>query len=355
MGSRLKNLALAVFALFAGAGLGLVQMELVLRSNTALLPRGMAAPLPVDAPLTDRQYEIRYADADIFYWEASLVRPPTENQLEATVRWRTDEFGFPNPAPIPPAVDVVVLGRSYAMGAQAENPWPDILRSENGLRVLNLSQTGAGLGQKWDFLLRFGLPRNPRYVVIEILPPMDILEYGNPEPLVVERVAFPLLQSALRKLFPPSAAPTSGGYIYPLPLKFDGGGAQAVFYSRYLSALTLSAQDWAGSKDWKNFSTDLTRMISTLRREGIVPILLFVPTKETIYIPRLTSASILEPALASAGSWLLRNGTLEWGPGETEPGVVQADASSAEGLIKELALGQSLCLVDPSDAFWQSI
>jgi hypothetical protein len=315
----------------------------------------MAAPLPVDMPLADREYEIHYADADIFYWEASLVQPPAENGLEARVRWRTDEFGFPNPAPIPSSVDVVVLGRSYAMGAQAQNPWPDILRSEGGLRVLNLSQTGAGLGQKWDYFTRFGLPRKPRFVVIEILPPMDILQYGGAEPLVVERVAFPLAQSVLRKLLPPAARPESGGYIYPLPLEFDGGSAQAVFYSRYLSALTLSAQDWTGSEDWKNFLADLTGMISTLRRDGIVPILLFVPTKETVYVPRVISASILEPALAVAGSWKLTGGRLQWSAEETDAGMVRADATSAEDLVRDLALRQSLCLVDPSDAFWQSI
>jgi len=342
-------------SLLVGVLLGILMLEPVLRSDTALLPRGMAAPLPVDAPLTDREYEIHYADADIFYWEASLVRPPAENQLEARVRWRTDEFGFPNPAPIPSSVDVVVLGRSYAMGAQAENSWPDILRSDRGLRVLNLSQTGAGLGQKWDFFRRFGLPRKPRYAVIEILPPMDILEYGNPEPWIVERVAFPLAQSVLRKLFPPAAAPSSGGYIYPLTLKFDGGSAEAVFYSRYLTALTLSAQDWAGSEDWIHFSADLIGMISTIRRDGIVPILLFVPTKETVYVPRLISASNLEPALADAGSWKLTGGRLQWSAAATDAGVVRADASAAEGLIRDLAAGQSLCLVDPTDAFWQSI
>jgi hypothetical protein len=355
MATRLGKFALAVFPLFAGAGLGFLLLELVFRSNTTLLPHGMAAPLPLDAPLTVREYDIRYENADIFYWEASLVRPPAENQLEARVRWRTDEFGFPNPAPVPSTVDVVVLGRSYAMGAQAENPWPDILRSWGGLRVLNLSQTGAGLSQKWDFLRRFGLPRNPRYVVIEILPPMDVLGYGNPEPLMVQRVAFPLTQSVLRNLFPPAAKPATSGYIYPLPLEFDGGVAQAVFYSRYLSALTLSTQDWAGSEDWKNFRADLSEMVLTLRREGVVPVLLFVPTKETVYVPRVTSASILEPALASAGSWTLMNGRLQWSSETTDAELVQTNAASAEDLIKELALGQSLCLVDPSDAFWQSI
>jgi hypothetical protein len=352
---RLQKLGLAAFSLVLGAGLGAVLLESVFRSNTTLLPRGMAAPFPVDSPLTDREYDVRYADADIFYWEGSIVRPLSENKLEARVRWRTDEFGFPNPAPIPPTVDMVVLGRSYAMGAQAENPWPQIIRNQTGLQILNLSQTGAGLGQKWDFLNRFGLARKPRYVVIEILPPMDILQSGGAEPFVVQRVAFPLAQDVLRKLIPPSTHPEAGGYIYPLPLGFEGGSVQAVFFSGYLSASTISAEDWARSGDWKNFSADLTRMVAMLRRTGAVPVLLFVPTKETIYIPRVTSVSSLEPALANAGSWILTGDQLEWSAVETSASLAQVNADSAEALLGNFASGQALCLVDPSDAFWQSI
>lgn len=352
---HLQRLGLAVLCLLLGAGLAAAVLESVFRSDPTLLPRGMAAPLPVDAPLTDREYDIRYADADIFYWEGSIVQPPPVNKLEARVRWRTDEFGFPNPAPIPSKVDVVVLGRSYAMGAQAENPWPELLRAQTGLRVLNLSQTGAGLDQKWDFLRRFGLPRQPRYVVIEILPPMDILQSGGPEPLVVQRAVFPLAQEILRKLFAPSAQPAAGGYIYPLPLEFAGGSAQAVFYSGYLSAATISARDWARSEEWKKFSAGLTGMIATLRDAGIIPILLFVPTKETVYIPQVLSPSVLAPALANAGSWIMNGDRLEPSATEIDPDLARNDANAAETLLGDYASGQTLCLVDPSGAFWQSI
>jgi hypothetical protein len=354
MASRVRNVILAVSSIFLGVFLGILFLEPVVRSNTTLLPRGISAPLPVDAPLTDRQYDVRYADADIFYWESSLVRPPEENRLEARVHWRTDEFGFPNPAPIPSQVDLVVLGRSYAMGAQATNPWPDILR-QKGLRVLNLSQTGAGLEQKWDYFRRFGLPRGPRYAVIEILPPMDILEYGNAEPWVVQRLVFPLAQIVLRKVFPPAASPDAGGYIYPLAVEYDGGRSDEIFYSRYLSALTISPEDWTRSDDWKKFSAGLTGMVSALRTDGIVPILLFVPTKETIFIPRMENTRTMEPALANAGSWKLTGGRLEWTPAVTDAGRVWINAPSAENLVREWAGGSSLCWVDPSDAFWNAI
>jgi hypothetical protein len=354
MASSLRRISLAVLTVIPGLLLGILILEPVVRSNTTLLPRGISAPLPVDAPLTDRSYDVHYADADIFYWEASLIRPPGQNLLEARVHWRTDEFGFPNPAPIPARVDLVVLGRSYAMGAQAENPWPDILR-QKGLSVLNLSQTGAGLGQKWDFLRRFGLPRNPRYVLIEILPPMDILEYGTAEPWVVQRLLFPLAQSVLRRLFPPSAAPGAGGYIYPLPVEYDDGRSEEIFYSRYLSALTISAKNWTGSEDWKNFRADLTDMVSALRKDGIIPILLFVPTKETIFVPRVTNAQTLEPALGSSGSWQPMGGRLQWIPAVADADRVVKNAASGENMIGEFADGLSVCWVNPSAAFWNAI
>jgi len=173
----MKKFLHAAVRLLSGLLLGILVLEAVFRSNTTLLPHGIAAPLPVDPPLTDRWYEVRYADADIFYWQAEIVRPPAEDQLEALVHWRTDAFGFPNPAPVPATVDLVVLGRSYAMGAQTAEAWPSLLRDRYGYRVLNLSQTGAGLAEKQDFLERFGLPRNPRYAVIDVLPPIDIAAF----------------------------------------------------------------------------------------------------------------------------------------------------------------------------------
>jgi hypothetical protein len=354
MAARLRFFCLAAASLLVGVLLGILILEPVLRSNTTLLPRGIAGPLPVDPPLTDQTYDVRYADADIFFWEAALIRPPVENKLEARVHWRTDEFGFPNPAPIPPRVDLVVLGRSYAMGAQAENPWPYILRQQ-GLRVLNLSQTGAGLGEKWDFLSRFGLPRGPRYVVIEILPPMDVLGYGSAEPWVVQRLLFPLAQTTLRKLFPPAAAPNAGATIYPLPVEFNGGRADEIFFSRYLSAATIAPEDWARSKDWNNFRTDLSRMVSDLRADGVIPIVLFVPTKETVFLPRMTNSLSLAPALASAGSWQITGGRLTWIPAAADAGTVVTNAASAQSLVRELAGALSLCWVDPTEAFWRAI
>jgi hypothetical protein len=351
---RLRRNLLAVVYLVPGLVLGILCLEPVFRSNPTLLPRGIAAPLPVDPPLEDREYPVRYSDADIFYWQASQVRPPVEDLLEARVHWRTDEFGFPNPAPIPDEVDLVILGRSYAMGAQAEYPWPDILRREHGLRVLNLSQTGSGIRQKQDFLERFGLPRVPQFALIEVLPPKDILGSGAVEPLVIQRAVFPLAQTVLRKIFPPRTVPLSSEYIYPLPLDSSGRSCDSVFYSGYLSPLSLSTADWESSAEWGSFRADLAGLVSVLRTRGVVPILLFVPTKETVYVPLAEDLAALQPALAASGSWILTGGNLTWSTEETAPDVIRTNAPAGQELIRRFAAEQSLCVVNPSAEFAQS-
>ena len=98
--------------MFLGGALGLVLLELILHLNPQLLLRGMAAPAPVDPPVGRRVYEVYTSDADLFIWQAQLsaLFQPVSGELEARVSFYTDELGFPNPAPLPPRVDVVVLG-----------------------------------------------------------------------------------------------------------------------------------------------------------------------------------------------------------------------------------------------------
>ncbi|MBN2086350.1 MAG: hypothetical protein JW748_14115 [Anaerolineales bacterium] len=347
----MKRIALSILAFVPGVTAGILLLEPVFRSNTTLLPRGIAAPLPVDPPLTDRWYEVRYTDADIFYWQSGIILPPEEDLLEAVVHWRTDEFGFPNPAPVPAQVDLVVLGRSYAMGAQAEEPWPSLLRGR-GYRVLNLSQTGAGIREKRDFLTRFGLPRNPKYAVIEIIPPKDILEFGPAaEPLVVQRAAFPFAQTALRRLFPLKAGGESSGYVYPLWLEWPGGGCDCVFYSGYLAALSLSREDWAASAEWAAYRNDLAGLIAVMRAAGVVPILLYVPTKETVYPPLVSDPASLAGATAAAGSWVLEDGVLRKTAAGTDPRIIQSNSIASAELIQDLGGELSVCVVDPTAAF----
>ena len=72
---RLKLLFTAGLNLILGVGLAWLGLEITLQLNPQLLVRGIAAPGPLDWPLTSRDYAVHYSDADEIFWRPDLIRP----------------------------------------------------------------------------------------------------------------------------------------------------------------------------------------------------------------------------------------------------------------------------------------
>jgi hypothetical protein len=283
--------------------LGLLLLEALLRANPRLLLRGMGAPASIEAPLQSLDYDVHLSDADLFFWHDDLIRPidPAANDLEARVHFVTDEFGFPNQAPSPAATDVIVLGRSFSLGAQAADPWPRRLAALSGLRVTNLSQAASGIESKGNFLRRFGLARHPRWVIVEVLPSMDILGAAAPPASLAAQLPVPLLQTFVRQARPPGLARTPTEPIYPLPVDLGRRRVELVFFSYYLAALSVDPVDRAASQDWQGFQAALLGLAAEARAAGACVALLYAPTKEETYLP-LASPQSLEPILRAGWS-----------------------------------------------------
>src|SRR4051794_25008938 len=150
----LFRIGFAVLNVVIGLGLGLLMLELTLRLNPSLTPKGIGPVAPLDPPLTTTSYDVRYSDGDSLSWSPELVRPisPQQDRTEVHVDFETDEFGFPNHGPIPETVDIVVLGRSYSAGAETTIAWPRRVSQLTGWKVLNLAQIGSGMDVKLNFL-----------------------------------------------------------------------------------------------------------------------------------------------------------------------------------------------------------
>jgi hypothetical protein len=358
----MKALLGAVLNMCLGLLLGLLALELILHANPILLPRGMAAPAPVDPAVLEQVYQVYSSDADVFFWQPELVRPPLpqEDALEATVHYFTDEFGFPNRPPNPARVDLAVLGRSYSMGAQAARPWTRLLAEQGDLRLLNLSQTGSGITLKADYLRRFGAPRRPRWVIVEVLPSKDVLGAGAPGgSLFVSDLFYPILQNLARRwrLFSPLPAGPLAEPLYPLALDFDRGTAQVVFYQRDLSALTVEMQALRSSQEWQDFTAELLRLDEAVRRQGGCLVLLYAPTKEEIYLPLAQNPAQLAPALTGLPVWLPDGqGRLQQATA-TPPDLarMQVSPGTARALVAEFAAQAGLALIDPSQALSQAV
>ena len=240
-----KRLLRHTVRLLAGSVLGLVILEGTLRANPSLLLRGMALPSPADPRVLVQEFDVRSSQADIFLWIADLIRPidPSADAIEAHVRFDSDEFGFPNRAPLPVLADAVVLGRSYSLGAQASDPWPARLAQTMGWQVVNLSQAASGIDLKTDYLIRFGLPRHPRWVIVEVLPTMDILDYQPLSPTLVSGLPFPLLQTLARAVLSRSGPAQTGSYVYPLHVTVTGRSWEVTFFPYYVDGLSVELED----------------------------------------------------------------------------------------------------------------
>jgi len=352
-------MGVAAVKLGLGVGLALLLLEWVLRANPGLLLHGMALPAPADPPLTLQLYAVRSSDADTFFWMRDRIRPirPDEDQVEALVRFETDEYGFPNVGPVPADVDVVVLGRSYSLGAQASQPWPRALAERARIRVLNLSQAGSGIGQKTLHLRRFGLPRSPRWVVVEVLPSMDIIGFGRPEPLLIQRLVFPMMQYFARAMLHGSAPSPGALPIYPLQISMRGGDAQLVFFDDYLAALTVGREELTASGQWTQFTQGLVELTALARSRSACVALLLAPTKETVYLPLAAEPAQLEPALEGCGGWSLSGSgwLVPYSADVVSPGALQANAPGAGEALGEFSARQGILFLDPTSRFVDAV
>ena len=349
---------MAALKLTLGVLASLCLLEATLRANPALLLRGMALPAPADPPIMTQVYNVRSSDADLFFWVPGLIRPiPAEaDRVEAHVVFETDEFGFPNAAPLPARVNVVVLGRSYSVGAQSSDPWPRALARLTGYEVLNLSQGASGIDLKRTYLERFGLLRRPRWVIVEVLPSMDIVGYSSVPSTLVQALVVPTIQELARR----SRAGGSNNEvdpIFPVEVDIPGRRVELTFFAYYLAALTADGPGILASQQWAAYTRHLTDLAQETRANGACLVLLYAPTKANVYFPLAEDLSQLEPALVGVSAWRLgANGWLVGDPRvEVDVAAMQANASTARDLVAAYARQQRWLFVDPTQAMTEAV
>jgi hypothetical protein len=351
---QIKHLGISAVQITLGVVLGLALLELTLQLNPPLLSglRGLGAPAPVDAPLTVTEYDVFYSNGDQLFWRPDLVRaiPPGEDRLEAHVRLETDEFGFRNSSPLPATADLIVLGRSFSLGAQSNSPWPVQLAGLTDWAVVNLSQPGSSPEVKRDYLIRFGLPRNPRWVVVEVEPPIDAMNYRPADPWLIQLLPLPVAQEYLRRYYG-TAGFFTGKPIFPLSIDLPGRTYPLTCCTHYLNALTLTSEEWQASRGWREFTDAISGIAREAARKSSCTAVLYAPTKPEIYFPLALYPAQLQPALRDLIPLRLdENGELVDDPGRT-PDILQMRANSlaARDALAAYARDNNLIFIDPTD------
>lgn len=222
--------------------------------------------------------------------------------------------------------------------------------------MLNLSEPGSSPEVKLDYLSRYGLPRNPRWVVIEVEPPIDALQYIPSSPWLIQLLPVPLIQEIYRRSVP-AASPAIGDPIYPLAVDLPGRTLELTCCIHYLNALTLTPAEWQASRSWIDFTTSLTKIVQTARRQSVCAAILYAPTKPEIYFPLALNPDQLLPALREVVPLELEpDGSLMADP-DRAPDIddMRTNAMAARDSLAAYAGANQLVFIDPTSSMTRSV
>ena len=356
-----NSLIKAVFVLFGGLLLGAAALEAILRLNPALLFGEMSAPVPLHPPLQTIVYDVYASDGNIYHFQPKLVRPilPGEDRIEAHVTYRSDEFGFRNPAPLPPEMDIVVLGRSFTLGAEVDQPWPALLAEQTHFKVLNLAQAFSNAATKEQLFRSYGLPRRPWLVIIDVMPLFDILEY---EPaadmtLYVQDMLFPLGKTFFIRAYADFLVPTDENAVFPIFTRLISGREEPLTsFVDDVSALDLDQETVRRSSNWTGFQNDLLALTGLIRAHGACVAWHYAPTKLEIYLPLLADPNELAPLLPHLYTWQLdeHNRLVKDNSAAPDLLAMRANVGAMRDLLAELAAQNGVIWIDPGPALSQA-
>jgi hypothetical protein len=222
------------------------------------------------------------------------------------VRYQYDQHGFRN-RPDPRAADVVLIGDSFVEGWGVTAPELVTSRLASDLHrpVANLGQSWYGPQQELEVLRRFGLPLHPRACVwafFEGNDLQDVERYQEALPIWSElskrNHSFALRSFtrnalyALRRLGRTSGGQDATGTLaYPYGVFRESDGREVRMYFEYKSH-RLSSREMG---DLGVVRHVLGEAGDLCRRQGARFLVVFVPSKDRIYLDRARFAADAEP------------------------------------------------------------
>ena len=224
----------------------------------------------------------------------------------------TNAEGFrPNSAG--PPYEIVLVGDSFlAMGEDDASTLSERLRAVSGRATFNLSRSWYGPYQYLELLKRYGLALRPKVVLLGFYAGNDIediREYHRwlhehryyfyadhtQRPFFV-RYAIALadtgayLRDTIAKRLARQTQPMAPGAIHP-QLGIIRVGAQAVPMVFGDWNPEGSAEQLLATAEWQALHALLTEFHHLCRAEGILPVLLYIPSKSQVYAEHATAHS----------------------------------------------------------------
>ena len=295
----LGNMGLVVLGLAIALGV----MELVLRTFPNLVPLEVRVNPPARRvrALVDETYDLRQSDGDLYHYMRGSVVPwsADHNPVIARIHMMTDKNGFRNSPPEKDTYDIVALGDSFTRASGVPTPWAQKLAEDTGSDVLNLGDVGFGPQDELKVLRQYGLDKRPQWVILAYFEGNDLYDaasYEQANPFILLRFGRHLLGQARpwnETETGGSPAATIPAYRYPISVTIKDTDLEMVFFSYYVSWLSLSSEAIAASQNYRLVSETILQMKESSEATGAQFLLVYVPSKSHIYLPFLTDRELV--------------------------------------------------------------
>jgi len=292
-----------------GVGIAFGLMELLLRARPDLVPREVRVNPParrVNA-FVDETYAIKLSDGDLFHWMQEVIAPlpPDQDKVVARVHMTTDAHGFRNPLPEKSTYEIVALGDSYTRASGVAIPWPQKLAEATGSDVLNLGDVGFGPQDELQVLRQYGLKKRPQWVIMAYFGGNDLYDaaaYELAVPYIMPRFVKYLLSQGIEAWRDSrqggAQAAEASGYRYPITVTINDTDLEMAFFSSYIGWLSLGGEVIESSQDYRLVRETIMKARDSSEAAGSRFLLVYLPTKEHIYLPYLNDAETLANVFA---------------------------------------------------------
>lgn len=353
-----------VLLLLLGLTLALGLVELAMRAFPDWVPAEVRVNPPVRRvkAFVDQTYEIRLSDGDLFHYMQGKLAPlsPDQDEIVAQVHMITDANGFRNSPPEKPVYNVVAMGDSFTRASGVASAWPELLAEYTDGEVLNLADVGVGPQDELQVLQEYGLNKQPQWVILAYFEGNDLYDvasYEQANPFILLRFGRYMLDQIIdsqKNQEQPTETVTlpSSNYQYPISVTINNKDLPLAFFTYYVSWLSVDREALAASKNYR-LAEDLILQMQALSEESDARFLLvYVPSKEHVYLPFLTDADLQTRVFTDVPTLKLdAAGFLQFTNVRATPELTLQNMDDQSDLLADFAADHNILFLDLTATF----
>jgi hypothetical protein len=203
------------------------------------------------------------------------------------------------------------------------------------------------------------LKKQPHLVILAYFEGNDLYDaasYERATPLILFRFARYALNRSLESWRGPSLgaaqAEAAPDYLYPVRITINNRDLETAFLSYYLSWLSVDREAIETSQDFRLTSETILRMRELSEEAGAQFLLVYVPSKEHVYLPYLTDADTLARVFADVPTIELdETGFLQFVDGRATPELTRQQMDAQARLLADFAVDNNIRFLDLTPIF----